>query len=77
MQQHNNGNIDEHIWLRWSKTLDYSLTFPAIRADGVGRAAPYTDVFTNYIDDRLTNGDFSFDVENHRRYMLTGKFSDS
>jgi hypothetical protein len=75
MQQHNNGNIDEHIWLRWSKTLDYWLTFPGIRATWVGRATQYTDVFTNYIDNRLTNGDFSFNVENNRRYMLTGKLS--
>lgn len=77
MQQHNIGNVDEQIWLRWSKTLDYWLTFPGIRAAWVGRATPYTDVFTNYIDDRLANGDFSFNVENNRNYMLTGKLPDS
>jgi hypothetical protein len=76
MQQYNLGNVEKQVWLRWSKTTEFWLTFPGVRASWIGRATPYTDTFTSFIDDRITNSDYSFNVENNRSYMLTGQISD-
>jgi hypothetical protein len=73
MQQYEAGNVEEKTWFRWSKTLDWWLTFPGIRASWVGRATPYTESFTLYIEDRLVNGAGAFNTENNRHYMLTGQ----
>jgi hypothetical protein len=77
MQQYEAGNIDEQLWLRWLHTMDYWLSFPGIKASWIGRATPFTDNFTELVEHRLTNNDFSFNVENSRRFMLTGTVSES
>jgi hypothetical protein len=77
MQQYEAGNVEEQTWFRWSKTLDWWLTFPGIRASWIGRATPYTESFTRYMEDRLVNGDGAFNVDNNRRYMLTGEMPES
>ena len=76
MQQYDLGNVEKQVWLRWSKTTEFWLTFPGVRASWIGRATPYTDTFTSFIDDRITNSDYSFNVESNRSYMLTGKIPD-
>lgn len=77
MQQYKAGNVEEDTWFRWSKTLDWWLTFPGIRASWIGRATPYTEKFTAYIEDRLVNGDGAFNKENNRQYMMTGMIANS
>lgn len=76
VQQYQAGNVDEQTWLRWSTTLDWWLTFPGIRAFWIGRPTPYTEKFTDHIEDRLTNGKDGFNNENWRNYLLTGLSAD-
>ncbi|MFT5135854.1 MAG: hypothetical protein ACI9XU_001913 [Arenicella sp.] len=76
MQQYEAGNVDEQVWLRWQKTMDFWLSFPGIKAYWTARATPYTDSFTTLIEQRLTSNDYSFNVENYRTYMLTGQTPD-
>ena len=77
MQQHEAGNIDETVWLRWSHTLDYWLSFPGVKASWMGRATPFTDSFTELVELRLMKDDFSFNTANSRSFMLTGTISQS
>jgi hypothetical protein len=76
MHQYQIGNIEAQTWLRWSKTLDWWLTFPGVRASWIGRTTPYTDSFTSHMEDRLANANFSFNVENSRNFLLTGQIPD-
>jgi hypothetical protein len=76
MQQYQAGNVDGQTWLRWSATLDWWLTFPGIRAFWIGRPTPYTENFTNHIEDRLINGMGDFNNDNWRNYLLTGQAAD-
>ena len=71
-QQYEEGNVDEQVWLRWAKTMDFWFSFPGVKAYWAGRATPYTDSFTRYIEQQIENNDYSFNVENYRSYMLTG-----
>ena len=73
MQQYQAGNVDEQTWLRWSKTLDWWLTFPGIRAFWIGRPTPYTASFTDLVEDRLVNGKGDYNQENWRSFLLSGK----
>lgn len=73
MQQYQAGNVDEQTWLRWSKTVDWWLSFPGIRAFWFGRPTPYTDAFTDYVEDRLVNGKGDFNQENWRSFLLSGQ----
>jgi hypothetical protein len=75
MQQYDAGNIDEQIWLRWSKTLDWWLTYPGVRSYWISRPTPFTDRFTDYIEDRLVNGEGDYNLENWRSYLATGRVS--
>jgi hypothetical protein len=77
MQQYEAGNVDEKLWLRWLHTMDYWLSFPGIKASWVGRTTPFTDKFTELVELHLTKNDFSFNVENSRRFILTGTISQS
>jgi len=71
-QQFEEGNVDEQTWGRWSKTLDWWLTFPGVRAFWIGRPTPYTDSFTDFVEDRLINGRGDFNQENWRSFLLSG-----
>ena len=73
MQQYEAGNVEEQTWLRWSKTLDWWLTFPGIKAFWNGRPTPYTDDFTDFVEDRLLNGSGDFNQENWSSYLLKGQ----
>ncbi len=75
MQQYEEGNVDEQTWLRWSKTLDWWLTFPGIRAFWIGRPTPYTESFTGFVEDRLVNGKGDYNQENWNSYLLSGQAS--
>jgi hypothetical protein len=75
MQQYEEGNVDEQTWLRWSKTLDWWLTFPGIKAFWIGRPTPYTDSFTDFVEDRLINGKGDYNQDNWSSYLLTGQAS--
>ena len=75
MQQYKAGNVEEQTWLRWSKTLDWWLTFPGIRAFWTGRPTPYTDYFTDFVEDRLVNGTGDYNHENWSSYLLNGQAS--
>ena len=73
MQQYEVGNVEEQVWTRWAQTLDFWLSFPGIKAYWRGRATPYTDGFTTYIEQRLLINDYSFNVENYGSFMRTGQ----
>ena len=73
MQQYKVGNVEEETWFRWSKTLDWWLTFPGVRASWIGRTTPYTESFTRYMEDRLVNGDGTFNTENSRSFLYSGE----
>lgn len=73
MQQYEVGNVDEDVWLRWAQTLDFWLSFPGVKAYWLGRATPYTDKFTLYVDQRLASSDYNYNAANYRNYMLTGQ----
>jgi hypothetical protein len=72
MQQYEVGNVEEQVWLRWAQTMDFWLSFPGIKTYWKGRATPYTEGFTTYIEQRLLINDYSFNVENYRSFMRTG-----
>jgi len=76
MQQYQAGNVDEQTWLRWSGTLDWWLTFPGIRTYWMARPTPYTEIFTNHVEDRLTNYKSDFNNNNWRNYLITGQTAD-
>lgn len=76
MQQYKAGNVEEQTWLRWSKTIDWWLSFPGIQAFWIGRPTPYTDYFTDFVEDRLVNGTGDFNRKNWSSYLLTGHPSD-
>ena len=73
MQQYEVGNVEEQVWTRWAQTLDFWLSFPGVKAYWRGRATPYTDGFTTYIEQRLLINDYSFNVENYGSFMRTGQ----
>ena len=73
MQQYEVGNVEEQVWTRWAQTLDFWLSFPGVKAYWRGRATPYTDGFTTYIEQRLLINDYSFNVENYVSFMRTGQ----
>jgi hypothetical protein len=73
MQQYEVGNVEEQVWTRWAQTLDFWLSFPGVKAYWRGRATPYTDGFTTYIEQRLLINDYSFNVENYGSFMRTGE----
>ena len=73
MQQYEVGNVEEQVWTRWAQTLDFWLSFSGVKAYWRGRATPYTDGFTTYIEQRLLINDYSFNVENYRSFMRTGQ----
>ncbi len=72
-QQHEAGNIEEQVWLRWASTLNFWLSFPGVRTYWACRATPYTDNFTDYIDQQIADNDYSFNVDNYEHYMRTGQ----
>ena len=72
-QQYEVGNVEEQVWLRWAQTMDFWFSFPGVKAYWAGRATPYTDGFTTYIEQRLANNDYTFNIENYNNYMRTGK----
>jgi hypothetical protein len=76
MHQYQAGNVDEQTWLRWSETLDWWLTYPGIRAYWKARPTPYTENFTNHVEDRLINGKGDFNNDKWRNYILTGQSAD-
>ena len=71
-QQFEAGNVDAEIWERWSKTLDWWLTFAGIQAFWCGRPTPYTQSFTGYMESRLEAGEGHFNEERWQAFMLTG-----
>lgn len=72
LQQYKVGNIDEDTWYRWSKVLDWWLTYPGIRAAYEARSTPYTQLFTNYIDGRIEADEGHFNRERWEAYLFTG-----
>jgi len=71
-QQFEEGNVDEQTWVRWSNTLDWWLTFPGVRAYWTGRPTPYTNAFTDFVEDRLVNGKGDYNQDNWQKYLLFG-----
>ena len=69
MQQYEVGNVDQQVWQRWADTLDFWLSFDGVKTYWSGRATPYTDSFTRYIDDRLAANDYAFNAENYKEFM--------
>jgi hypothetical protein len=72
LQQYKVGNIDEDTWHRWSKTFDWWLTFPGVRAAYEGRSTPYTQLFTDYIEGRIEADEGHFNRERWDAFLLTG-----
>ncbi|MCX2982900.1 hypothetical protein EYC98_18720 [Halieaceae bacterium IMCC14734] len=76
MQQHESGNVEPQVWLRWAKTLDFWLSFPGVKTYWACRATPYTEEFTQYIDQQIAGEKYSFNRNNYASYMLSGKVSE-
>ena len=72
-QQYEVGHVEEQVWLRWAQTMDFWFSFPGVKAYWTGRATPYTDGFTTYIEQRLAESAYSFNVENYSNYMRAGQ----
>jgi hypothetical protein len=72
LQQHRAGNVDDDSWNRWSATFDWWLTFPGFRVAWNGRSIPYTELFTDYMEERIANGGAHFNKERWNAFLITG-----
>jgi hypothetical protein len=45
--------IPKEIWVRWSSTTAWWLTFPGVRAWWQARPVPFTASFTSYVDELI------------------------
>ena len=67
------NSLPDDVWSRWSKGVEFWLSFPGVRSWWKARPIPFTDEFTNYVEDVLRDNEgVSAQTELHQAFVRDG-----